>query len=76
MPKMVQLRNVPDALHRTLKVRAAQSGRSLSDYLIDEIERIAQRPTLEELRERLAARSPGVFRVKPAQALRLERERR
>jgi len=74
MPKLIQLRNVPDDLHRTLKVRAAQSGRSLSDYLIEEIGRVAERPTLDELRERLATRSSGSFRVKPARAVRLERE--
>ena len=76
MSKMIQLRNVPDALHRTLKVRAAQSGRSLSDYLIEEIERVAERPTIPELRERLASRAPSSPRVKPAQAVRMEREQR
>jgi plasmid stability protein len=76
MSKMIQLRNVPDALHRTLKVRAAQSGMSLSDFLIDEIERIAERPTLHEIRERLAARAATNPRVTPAQAVRMEREQR
>jgi len=50
---MIQLRNVPDGLHRTLKARAALSGMSLSDYLVAEIRRVAERPTLAELRERL-----------------------
>lgn len=76
MSKMIQLRNVPDALHRTLKVRAAQSGMSLSDFLIDEIERIAERPTLDEIRERLAGRAPANLRVTPAHAVRREREAR
>jgi len=39
MSKMVQIRNVPDTLHRTLKVRAADSGQTLSDYLLAEPER-------------------------------------
>ena len=56
MPKMIQLRNVPDALHRSLKARAAMAGMSLSDYLLLEIKEIAERPTLAELRERLHTR--------------------
>ena len=50
MSKMIQLRNVPDALHRKLKARAAQAGMSLSDYLLDEIRQAAERPTMEEFR--------------------------
>ena len=53
MSKMIQLRNVPDVLHRTLKARAAMAGMSLSDYLLAEIKEVADRPTLAELRERL-----------------------
>lgn len=53
MSKMIQLRNVPDALHRSLKARAAMAGMSLSDYLLSEIKEVAQRPTLAELRNRL-----------------------
>ena len=58
MSKMIQLRNVPDALHRHLKARAAMAGMSLSDYLLSEIKEIAERPTLEEMRERLNRRKP------------------
>jgi hypothetical protein len=47
MPKMIQLRNVPDALHRKLKMRAAMQGTSLSEYLRQEIELIAEQPTLQ-----------------------------
>ena len=47
--KMIQIRNVPDDIHRTLKMRAAARGLSLSDYLLDEIERSARQPTLEEV---------------------------
>lgn len=56
--KMIQIRNVPDELHRTLKVRAAQMGMTLSDYLLSEIEQIAEKPTLRELMERLAHDEP------------------
>ena len=58
MSKMIQIRNVPDELHRTLKVRAAQMGMTLSDYLLSEIEQIAEKPTLRELMERLAHDEP------------------
>jgi hypothetical protein len=56
MSKMIQLRHVPDALHRQLKARAAMSGLPLSDYLIREVRKIAEQPTLEEMRERLQER--------------------
>jgi plasmid stability protein len=58
MAKMIQIRNVPDELHRTLKVRAAKAGMTLSDYLLSEIEQIAEKPTLRELMERLAHDEP------------------
>src|SRR3954470_6080818 len=49
MSKMVQIRNVPEALHRKLKSRAADSGQTLSDFLLAELERLAARPTREEM---------------------------
>ena len=58
MSKMIQIRNVPDDLHRTLKVRAAKAGMTLSDYLLSEIERVAEKPTLAEMMERLRSRDP------------------
>ncbi len=58
MSKMIQIRNVPDELHRTLKVRAAKAGMTLSDYLLSEIERVAEKPTLAEMMERLRSREP------------------
>ena len=63
MSKMVQVRNVPDALHRSLKARAAMAGMSLSDYLLGELREIAERPTLAEFRERLHKRKavPATF---------------
>jgi plasmid stability protein len=57
MAGMIQVRNVPEAIHRKLKARAALVGMSLSDYLLTEIRRLAERPTLDELRQRLAARA-------------------
>jgi len=76
MPKMVQVRNVPDELHRKLKARAALEGVSLSDYLLREMERVAEQPTLDELRQRLAELPPVVPRMPPARAVRAERDRR
>jgi plasmid stability protein len=55
---MIQIRNVPDELHRTLKMRAAQAGMTLSGYLLSEIVQIAARPTLAEMMERLRRREP------------------
>jgi antitoxin FitA len=58
MSKMIQIRNVPDDLHRTLKIRAAKAGMTLSGYLLSEIEQIAAKPTLAEMMERLRSREP------------------
>lgn len=74
MPKMIQIRNVPDALHRTLKARSALAGLTLSDYLLRHLEDVAARPTLEEIQERLAGREPVELSVSLAEAVRAERE--
>ena len=58
MPKMIQIRNVPDGLHRKLKARAAEQGLTLSDYLLRMAEREADRPTIAELTERIRRRGP------------------
>jgi antitoxin FitA len=50
MTAIIQIRNVPDALYRRLKSRAALAGVSLSDYLLGEIRHVVERPTLDELR--------------------------
>jgi plasmid stability protein len=76
MSKMIQLRNVPEALHRSLKARAAMAGMSLSDYLLGEIKEIAERPTLAELRERLHQRKPVSLPLDTARMVREEREAR
>jgi len=73
---MIQIRNVPDALHRRLKSRAALAGMSLSDYLLSEIRVVAERPTIEELRKRLEGRAGVAPSVAPAEAVRAERDRR
>ena len=73
---MIQVRHVPDALHRRLKARAATAGMSLSDYLLAELRRVAERPSRDELLARIAART-SVHSSRPAAALvRAERDRR
>lgn len=76
MSKMIQLRNVPDSLHRGLKARAAMAGMSLSDYLLAEIKEIAAKPTLAELRERLQKRSAVSIKIDAARLVREERDAR
>jgi len=76
MSKMIQLRNVPDALHRTLKARAAMAGMSLSDYLLSEIKETAGRPTLAELRSRLHTREAVTLQLDTARLVREARSER
>jgi len=76
MPKMIQLRHVPDPLHRKLKARAAREGLSLSDYLLRQIEQIAERPTLKEMLDRLASLPPVNVSISPAEIIRQERDSR
>jgi antitoxin FitA len=76
MAKMIQVRNVPDALHRSLKARAAMAGMSLSDYLLGGFREIAERPTLAEFRERLHKRKPLAVALDTGGLLREERTAR
>ena len=75
MTIMIQIRNVPDALHRELKSRAALAGMSLSDYLLAELRQVVDRPTLDELRARLQSRRVTNPSPTPAEAVRAERDR-
>ena len=54
--KMIQVRNVPDEIHRELKIRAARQGVSLSDYLLELARRDVARPTMQEMVERLRSK--------------------
>lgn len=74
MSKMIQIRNVPDELHRTLKIRAAQLGMSLSDFLLSEIHQIADKPTLEEYLERVSSRGTVSVKESAADVIRRHRE--
>jgi len=74
MSRMVQIRNVPDALHRKLKVRAADAGQTLSDYLLAELERLAARPTRAEMLSRLHSRRRVTLKTAASTVIREERE--
>ncbi len=76
MSVMIQIRNVPNELHRRLKARAALAGMTLSDYLLKEVRTSAEQPTLEELRARIEQRSVVTPTVSPAELVRAERDRR
>jgi hypothetical protein len=76
MPKMIQIRHVPDDVHRKLKARAALAGMSLSEYLLAEARRSLERPTRSEILGRIAQRRPVNPRVPAAEILRGERDRR
>ena len=76
MSRMIQVRNVPDSTHRTLKARAAMAGMSLSDFLLAELRGLAERPTVTELRERVRNRSHVAAGVSAADAVRRERDAR
>ena len=75
MSKMIQLRNVPEALHTKLRVRAALAGMSLSDYLQGELARSAEQLTVAELRLQLDALEPVRVSESAADILRRERDR-
>ncbi len=74
MSKMVQIRNMPDEVHRKLKARAAEQGISLSDYLNRLAERDASRPTIEELSERIRRRGRVKLSTSTADVLREMRD--
>ena len=76
MSKMIQVRHVPDGVHRILKTRAATAGMSLSDYIRRDLEEMAARPSLEELDGLVARRGPSRLRTDTVlAALRDVRER-
>ncbi|HZK91280.1 MAG TPA: hypothetical protein VFC56_14135 [Stellaceae bacterium] len=76
MSVMIQIRHVPDELHRVLKSRAAMEGKSLSEYLLAELRRTAERPTLAEMLKRLEQRSAENPTPTPTQMIREERDSR
>lgn len=74
MSKTIQVRNVPEAVHRRLRVRALESGMSLSEHLLAELVRIAELPTRAEMRERLRSRAEVKLGKSAASLVRRERD--
>jgi plasmid stability protein len=74
MSKMIQIRNVPDEMHRALKMRAAAEGISLSDYIKRELGEMTSKVSFEEIDARIRARGPS--QVKRETILRILRESR
>ncbi|MGH3579050.1 MAG: FitA-like ribbon-helix-helix domain-containing protein [Mycobacterium sp.] len=73
--KVIQIRNVPDEVHRTLRTRAAAAGVSLSDYLLDELVRVSDRPPVADVLARSSKRSGGASADAIVDAVRLGRDR-
>lgn len=71
---MIQIRNVPESMHRELKARAARSGMTLSDYLMDVIRQATSRPEPDVLLNRVRERTPVYLKESPADAVRAERD--
>ena len=70
MSKMIQIRDVPDDVHSTLKARAAREGMSLSDFIKREFQRTAERPSMQEWLDRTQQAKPISAKISPAQAIR------
>jgi plasmid stability protein len=75
MSHSIQIRNVPDDIHRTLRARAAAAGLSLSDYLLEDITRLAERPPVADVIRRAASRSGGAEAPLIVEAVRSGRDR-
>jgi plasmid stability protein len=73
---IIRIHNVPDQLHRELKARAALNGKSLSNYLLDELRSLATRPTMHEWLAKTESLTPVECTEAPAEAIQAERERR
>jgi len=76
MNKMIQIRNVPEKLHRKLKARAAAEGMTLSHYLREEIERLSTKPTLKQWAEELRKRNVDYGPISAAELIRMDRDSR
>lgn len=73
--KVIQVRNVPDEVHNTLRDRASAAGVSLSDYVLDELVRVAERPAIVDVLSRSSRRPGGVTTDAIVDAVRAGRDR-
>lgn len=76
MNKIIQVRDVPPEVHRRLKTRAAEQGRTLSELVREQLEEAARRPTMAEVLQRLAADEPADMPESSAVAVRAGRDER
>lgn len=76
MPKMIQVRNVSDTLHRELVRRARRRGLTLTRYIEEILEREVAQPPLEPILDRIAARPRVDLGITAAELIREEREQR
>ncbi|MEQ1931464.1 MAG: hypothetical protein ABL957_13185 [Parvularculaceae bacterium] len=76
MNKHVQIRELPEATHRKLKMRATEEGLSMSEYLKRLIERDLQRPRWSEIKARMLEMGPIELSESPTDAIRRERDSR
>ena len=74
MSAMIQIRNVPEHIHRTLKARSALLGKSLSDLILDELQAMISVPSAQELQLQLKDAAPFAMRVSAAELIRQERD--
>ena len=73
---MIQVRDVPEEIHNTLKARAASEGMSLSDFIKKELERVAERPTMREWLDRTQRAKPILKKSSAASVIRQLRDTR
>jgi len=74
---MLQIRNVPDDVHRQLKARAALAGQSLSEFALAELRKTLEKPTRAEILARIASRSPvDISADDVVEGIRADREER
>ncbi|MBV6423193.1 MAG: hypothetical protein NAOJABEB_00983 [Steroidobacteraceae bacterium] len=76
MSRMIQIRHVPEEIHRRLKAQASLEGMTLSAYLLREVSKLSERPTASQVRARLAQLSPVKTKTSVVSMLRQERDRR
>ncbi len=76
MNKHVQIRSLPEATHRKLKMKAAEQGLSISDFLRRLIEEELKKPSWDEIRERMRKLPPVELAETSAAMIRRERDSR
>jgi len=74
MSSMIQIRNVPEKIHRALKARAALAGKSMSELVLEELQAMLALPSEQELRERLEQAEPFAMKKSSAGLIRRERD--